>query len=219
MIIQYTVLTAHHSSFIIPIHLLPYSIHIIWSCQMLDWTGLPWWYEKTGIVVTSGGRNYSIHIIQSRESSIDRSQQGRRNQIKSNQILDFGRSYNCIHQIHIRNEWNKVSNPRQVKQSMIPMQWCCASHDLRLEYCTGCRSGNARDWLVHAFKNQWVLSMCTCSLAISIVEIYYMGMCLLQETNTQFTFAGTSVETFRSKILPMIWHHMASHGMTWHELT
>ena len=27
MIIQYTVLTAHHSSFIIPIHLLPYSIH------------------------------------------------------------------------------------------------------------------------------------------------------------------------------------------------
>lgn len=54
----------------------------------------------------------------------------------------------------------------------------------RLEYCTGCRSGNARDWLVHAFKNQWVLSMCTCSLAISIVEIYYMGMCLLQETNT-----------------------------------
>jgi hypothetical protein len=25
---------------------------------------------------------------------------------------------------------------------------------------------------VHAFKNQWVLSMCTCSLAISIVEIY-----------------------------------------------
>ena len=99
------------------------------------------------------------------------------------------------------------------------MQWCCASHDLRLEYCTGCRSGNARDWLVHAFKNQWVLSMCTCSLAISIVEIYYMGMCLLQETHSSLSLAGTSVETFLSKILPMIWHHMASHGMTWHELT
>ena len=65
--------------------------------------------------------------------SIHRSRAGeiKSNQIKSNQILDFGRSYNCIHQIHIRNERNKVSNPRQVKQSMIPMQWCCASHDLK----------------------------------------------------------------------------------------
>ena len=60
--------------------------------------------------------------------------------------------------------------------------------------------------------------MCTRSLAISIVEIYYMGMCLLQETNSSLSLAGTSVETFLSKILPMIWHHMAWTDMAWMQI-